>query len=63
MASKNLLLLPALATAALGNVLDLDIKVRNGYVCEVELPQICFLTRGNRGPSRLTSEPQEARLI
>lgn len=35
MASKTLLLIPALATAALGNVLDLDIKVRNGYVCEV----------------------------
>ncbi|GLA33883.1 hypothetical protein AnigIFM63309_003906 [Aspergillus niger] len=38
MASKTLLLIPALATAALGSVLDLDIKVQNGYrTIEVDL--------------------------
>ncbi|PWY90592.1 aspartyl protease [Aspergillus sclerotioniger CBS 115572] len=38
MASRSLLLVSALATAALGDVLDLDIKVRNGYrTVEVDL--------------------------
>ncbi|OOF93399.1 hypothetical protein ASPCADRAFT_209332 [Aspergillus carbonarius ITEM 5010] len=38
MASRSLLLVSALATAALGDVLDLDITVRNGYrTIEVDL--------------------------